>query len=33
VVVDYGERSVTHQSGSFDTQNVTQSLSLVSIEQ
>lgn len=33
VVADYGERTVTHQSGSFDTQNVTQSLSLVSIEQ
>ncbi|WP_232767707.1 MULTISPECIES: carbohydrate binding domain-containing protein [unclassified Stenotrophomonas] len=33
IVADYGERTVTHQSGSFDTQNVTQSLSLVSIEQ
>ncbi|MBD7952724.1 phage tail protein [Stenotrophomonas sp. Sa5BUN4] len=33
VVADYGERTVTHQSGSFDTQNVSQSLSLVSIEQ
>lgn len=33
VVADYGERSISHQSGSFDTQNVTQSLSLVSLEQ
>jgi len=33
VVADYGERTVTHQSGSFDTQNVSQSLSLVSLEQ
>ncbi|RRU68250.1 hypothetical protein [Stenotrophomonas maltophilia] len=32
-IVSYSEQSVTHQSGSFTSQTITQSLSIVSIEQ
>ncbi len=32
-IVSFTEQNVTHQSGSFDSQNITQSLSIVSIEQ
>lgn len=33
LIVAFGEQSVTHQSGSFDSQTITQNLSIISVEQ